>query len=596
MRSKGLLLVVLVALPVLRIVSTYRIFSQTVDEPFHIAAGFQWLTTDRYDLDREHPPLARIALAIDAVVNGARPDSGDAFTVGRSILERNGRYQRNLFAARAGNMPFFLLGLAVVGLWTKRLFGDAAALVAMALFGALPPILGHAGMATTDMAAAGTTTAALYLFDRWLEKPSWPRTVVAALAIGAGMLAKFSFLIFFPFGAIVLLLARRRFRVVPAGAMMLLALTIIWSGYKFSTGSLSEARLAAFPPGLPQLVDAQYATVAGYDWVRTDLLERYYVYAADAAKHGVSGIDFVDWAKAAGYPSPLAGRHGNTLAGAPPLPAPTIGERILEPLRGAWQRTIMHHRIPAPALFVGLELVQLHSSRGHVGFLLGEFSDHGWWYYFPVVLFFKTPLPFLALALAGIVLMIRTRKPEAIGVALAPLAMLLPTMRTGINIGVRHVLPLYPLLAIAAAFAVVTLWQRWRIGVMLLLAWFFIGTALAHPDYISYFNEAALGHPERIAADSNLDWGQDLQRLADVVRHEHIDHLYLSYFGTPRWKIVVPAAEALPKFGRVHGWIAVSENNLIFGWPTDRRDAYDWLRPYEPARRIGKSIRLYQVP
>lgn len=597
MRSRTLVLVLLIALPVLRIVSTYRVFSQTSDEPFHVAAGFQWLTTRQYDLDREHPPLARVALAIDAAVSGARPDSGDALSIGNSILERNSRYRRNLFGARAGNLPFFLLGLVIVGLWTKRLFGEAAALVAMALFGALPPILGHAGLATTDMAAAATTAAALYLFDRWLQEPVWSRAIGAALAIGAGLLAKFSFLIFFPIGAFVLLLARRRFRVVHAGAMMLIALAIVWAGYKFSIGSLSDARLKAFPPGLPPHAAAEYATVPGYDWVRLDLLERYYRYADDAsAALRARGIDFVDWAKAAGYPSPLAGRHGHTLAGAPSPPAPTIGEQLLEPLRAVWQYIAIHYRIPAPEFFVGLEVVKRHSSAGHAGFLLGQFRDHGWWYYFPVILFFKTPVPFFVLALVGIVLLIRTRKPEAIGVALAPLAMLLPTLATGINIGVRHVLPLYPLLTIAAAFAVVTLWHRWRIVIAMLLAWFFIGTALAHPDYVSYFNEAARGHPERIAADSNLDWGQDLLRLADVVRRQRIDHLYLSYFGTANWRSIVRGAEELPQFTRVHGWVAISENELIFGWPTNRRDAFAWLRAYQPVRRVGKSIRLYRIP
>ena len=377
---------------------------------------------------------------------------------------------------------------------------------------------------------------------------------------------------------------------------MLIAFTVVWAGYKFSIGSLNDARLKAFIPGLPPHTAAEYATTPGYEWVRLDLVERYYSYSEDSLRRAGHGVDFVDWAKAAGYSSPQAGRNGNTLAGSPPIPAPTISERLLEPFRAWWQHVAVHCQIPAPWFFAGLEMVKNHSSGGNAAFLLGEFRDHGWWYYFPVVLFFKTPLAFTALAVTGFILLIRTRNPAAIGVALAPVAMLLPTLTTGINIGVRHVLPLYPLLAIAAAFAVVTLWQRWRFAIILLLSWFFIATALAHPDYISYFNEAAGSHPERIAADSNLDWGQDLLRLADVVRREHIDHLYLSYFGTANWRMLVPEAEELPQFTHVHGWVAISENQMIFGWPSNRRDAYAWLRAYEPVRRVGKSIRLYRVP
>jgi 4-amino-4-deoxy-L-arabinose transferase-like glycosyltransferase len=603
-RSKALLLVALIALPVLRIASTYRVFSQTADEPFHIAAGFQWLTTSRYDLDAEHPPLARAALALDARLHDAKPAGGDAVSIGNDLLERDNQYRRNLFGARTGNLPFFLLGAAIVGLWTRRLFGDSAALLSLALFGALPPILGHAALATTDMAAAATTAMALFLFARWLDEPSWRQAILVAVACGLGLLSKFSFLVFFPFGAAALVIghvvsrgaSRAKLRIAHFAVGVLIAFVMVWAGYKFSTGTLNDAQLQLFNPLLPPHAAATYATTPGYDWVRLDLLERYYRYSEDTAKRFGHGVDFVDWAKAAGYPSPMAGRHGNTMTGAPPLPPVTVSDRLREPIRAGWQNLAIHHRIPAPTFLAGLEEVERHSSAGHAGFLLGSYRDHGWWYYFPVIIFFKTPLAFLILALIGIAVMIRSRTPEAIGVALCPMAMLLPTLTTGINIGVRHVLPLYPLLTICAAPAIVTVWRRSRIAVVVLLAWYFVATALAHPDYMSYFNEAARNHPERIAADSNLDWGQDLLRLATVVREEHIDHLHLAYFGTADWHRLVPAAEELPQFKPVHGWVAVSENEMTFGWPTNERDAFAWLRAYEPAKRVGKSIRLYRIP
>lgn len=594
MRSKAVLLIALVAIPLIRIAATYNIFSQTVDEPLHVAAGLQWLTTRQYDFDPGHPPLARIAFALDSALRGQRPEDG----------RFEDRYRRELFGTRAGNLPFFLLGLWCVGLWTRRLFGSTAALVSMALFGALPPVLGHAGLATTDMAAAATIAAALYRFARWLEKPSWRNALLVAFACGLALLSKFSFLVFFPPAAAALViphlwsrpgsLAGRRIVQVAAG--VLIAFGMVWAGYKFSFGSLNDARLKAFAPGLPWHAAAEYATTPGYDWVRPDLLGRYYKYSEDAERQRGHGVDFVDWAKKAGYPSPMAGRHGDTMADAPPLPRTRIIDGVLEPARAMWQVIAIHHRIPAPFFFAGLEQVQSHSSSGHAGFLLGEFRDHGWWYYFPVILFFKTPLAFLILAGVGVVLMIRTRKPEAIGVAIAPAAMLLPALTTGINIGVRHVLPLYPLLTIWAAYGVVALWRWSRASVVVLLTWYFLATALAHPDYMSYFNEAAGSHPERIAVDSNLDWGQDLLRLATVVRRQHIDRLSLAYFGPADWRQLVPEAVELPQFTPVHGWVAISENEMTFGWPTNKRDAFAWLRAYEPVMRIGKSIRLYRIP
>jgi 4-amino-4-deoxy-L-arabinose transferase-like glycosyltransferase len=578
---------------------TYRVFSQTADEPIHVVAGYQWLTTPLYDVDAEHPPLARIAFGLDAAL--IRPKTNrDA------LLPPDVHYRRNLAGARAGNIPFFLLALAVTGLWARRLFGDNAALLSIALFGALPPILAHASLATTDMAVTATTVLALFLFARWLDEPSWTHAGFVAVACGLGLISKFSFVVFFPAGAAALagahlVLARDRQRaglrrVLQIAAAVPVMFLIVWAAYKFSTGSLNDARRQVFGVGAAPHTAADYASTPGYDWVRADLVERYQRDANYVAQRRGRGVDFVDWAKAAGYPSPAAGRTGDNLDAVLPLPRPPLIDRLLEPMRASWHSVTTHRPIPAPLFFIGLEMVKRHSQSGHAAFLLGDFSDHGWWYYFPVILFFKTPLAFLILATFGIVQILRTGAPNAAGIALAPLAMLVPALVAGIDIGVRHVLPLYPLLTISAAFGVIALWRRSRIAAVILLAWYFIASAAAHPDYISYFNEAAGRHPERIAADSNLDWGQDLLRLAKTVRREHIDHLHLRYFGTADWRSFVPEAEELPPFARVHGWVAISQNNLTFGWPTNDRNAYGWLRAYEPARRVGTSIRLYRVP
>lgn len=580
----------LVVVAVVRLATTYRVFSQTVDEPTHVACGFEWLTTRGYALDPEHPPLARIAFALGAKLDGARwrEDLGRVQR-GTELLYRDDSYRRNLFLARLGNLPFFLVGLVAVWAWTRRLFGDPAAIVAAALFSALPPVLGHAGLATTDMPAAATVVAALYAFDVWLSTSTPRHAAILGLAIAAGLLSKFSFLLYFPAGAVALFLARRgriRWRQVPA--ITLLAALLVWSGYKFETGTLNEARLRILPPESLGYRAAKFASYPGYEWIRPDLVIRYYDFAHDAAERGVRGVDIVDWAKAAGYPSPQAGRAGNTLATAPPLPPPSLRDRALEPLRRAWQSAVMHVPLPAPTFIVGAEYVAQHSEAGHPAFLLGRYHDQGWWYYFPVLLFFKTPLAFLILAIAGLVLL-RKR-----AVATIPLLMLLPALTSKINIGVRHVLPLYPLLAILAGYAAVVLWRRSRVATIVLLAWYFLATTAAHPDYLPYFNELAR-HPEQIAADSNLDWGQDLLRLEQVVRRERIEHLHLSYFGTAdRSRHAIPAEE-LPRDRRVRGWVAVSEMQMKFGGPENRGD-FRWLEEHEPVRRVGKSIRLYRIP
>jgi len=658
-RRLAIVLAVLVLVPVIRIASTWTLFSQTIDEPIHVAAGFQWLDEGRYTLDREHPPLARIFFAIDAWLDGAEIDrSLSRAARGNQLLERNEEYPRNLTAARAGNLPFFLLALAIVFLWTRRLAGDLAGVIAAALFGALPPVLAHAGLTTTDMAAAAGTAAALFTFALWLEQPNWKHTLLFGLALGAGLLGKFSFLIFFGAGFLVLLgvraslfLLRRGHTFVlsspaekqssdPIGAKErssdpdikerrcdpfvvrflaagIVAILLIWLAYRGETGLLNSVRLDTFDGEAPQHIAARYAREPGYEWVRPDLLDRYYDFAGEVErKHGIAGIDFVDWAKAAGYPSPLAGRKGNTLAGAPPVPKPTLSQRVAEPFRASLQWIATHIPILAPSYIAGAEYVRRHSAVGHPAYLFGESRNTGWWYYFPVILFYKTPLAFLALAMVGGLLLgarprpgitgnqqpaTRTAKklqtgstPENLALALIPLAMLAVAMTSRINIGVRHILPLYPFLALAAAVAVVWLWHRGkaaRVTVAALLVWFFAGTTLAHPDYLAWFNEVAGRHPERVAADSNLDWGQDLLRLAAVAETENLSPLYVDYWGSTGWKQRLPHAEKIPA-RCVTGWIAISE----MSWIEKHHGSLAWLKNHSSRRRVGKSIRLYFVP
>jgi hypothetical protein len=219
-------------------------------------------------------------------------------------------------------------------------------------------------------------------------------------------------------------------------------------------------------------------------------------------------------------------------------------------------------------------------------------SGDGWWYYFPVVWFFKTPLAFVLLALGGIVWLLRpATNREASGVALAPLLMLVPAMMSGINIGIRHVIPIYPFLTIPAAAALAQLW-RWRRPVAVVLALGFVAeTTLAHPDYLAWFNAAAGSHPEQIANDSNLDWGQDLLRLADAANAEHLAPLYIAYFGSAEPRRHITHFAPLPPSAPVHGWVAISEMTLALN-----SDEFAWLNAYRPIRQIGKSIRLYRIP
>jgi hypothetical protein len=260
--------------------------------------------------------------------------------------------------------------------------------------------------------------------------------------------------------------------------------------------------------------------------------------------------------------------------------------------------------VPFPEFFYGIQALIEKNSRGHSGFLLGEYRTTGWWYFFPFGIAVKTPIALLVLTFIGAAVAVRTawaRKDwRYVAPIAAAVAMLAASMTSKINIGMRHVLPMFPLLAITAALGVAWLWSLTlhrtmaRVAVVVLLAWQ-IGVGIrAHPDYLPYFNEFAGSHPEHLLRDSDLDWGQDLLRLADTVRAKGIDTLQLAYWGRADATKLVPAV-TLPFTPAMHptGWVAISEQMLSHADP--QFAGYGWLQHVTPVARIGKSIKLYHI-
>jgi len=259
-----------------------------------------------------------------------------------------------------------------------------------------------------------------------------------------------------------------------------------------------------------------------------------------------------------------------------------------------------HVPIPAPQFFTGLGALSLHNRHGQVAYLLGEYDRFGFRTYFPILLFYKTPLAFLILFAWGVVAVVRHRRgwvPLAIGVAV-----LLSVMPSHINVGVRHVVPLYAMFAIVAAFGVTTAWNETR-GVIFgrtalasLCLWFVVAGAIAHPDYIPYFNELAT-HPDRIATDSNLDWGQDWERFIRWQARTHPGKVGIIWYGSIDLARHPVDVYGLEPYTKMRGWIAASETGLKLARTNenDLGEPYRWLEAYQPVMHIGKSIRVYRI-
>ena len=201
-------------------------------------------------------------------------------------------------------------------------------------------------------------------------------------------------------------------------------------------------------------------------------------------------------------------------------------------------RGLLVRLLPFPEVYRDGMRVQFGlENRPWQGFLFGRLYDGSLWYYLPSALLVKTPLGMLALWVAGaaVVVGVRRLRPAAPYVLAAPLVLLAAAMQGARDFGTRYAVFL-PLFLAVAAGGVLMVRRRWvSVGVALLVAFAAVSSARAYPYYLPYSNEA-FGGPGRTREwlhDSNVDWGQDLGRLADRLRDRYPgERVWLVYKGS----------------------------------------------------------------
>jgi 4-amino-4-deoxy-L-arabinose transferase-like glycosyltransferase len=528
-------------------ISTYRLFGNFWDEPEHIAAGLVLIDRGQYLYDNQHPPLARLAAALGPYLLGTR-FHGDPMPLGeaegRDLLYNSpASYDEILTSARLAMLPFLLVLLLATWLWARRCCGDAAALIASLFIASTPVVLGHAAVVAVDVPVTAMIMLALYLLVRWFEQPCTRTGVRLGVATGLAVATKMSAIPFL--GVAALSLFALRVLMIPRAPLRWRLATRLGSA---ALGLLLSLMIVVgiYGPKLVYLTDAQHARSKALDF--------------------------------------LVGSTG--------------------PIHDAAYRIADHVPVPLGLQMVPLNIlgVAWHNSHGHLSYLLGQTAKDGWWYFYLVALAVKTPLPLLLLGLVGLSLLavrgVRTSNmyllaPSACFVSILAFA----CMYSHINIGVRHVLIAYPLLAIGAGYLVTELWQRWatrslRLAIAALVLWQVATLAFTYPDYLAYFNLIAGEHPERILVDSDLDWGgQDLRRLERVLAARGVHQLYLGYKGTADL-----SRENLPPFTplkpgqSVQGWVAITMLTL-----QENQAGFGWLQKYRPVQRVGGSFDLYFI-
>ncbi|HVZ74128.1 MAG TPA: glycosyltransferase family 39 protein [Polyangia bacterium] len=595
------LLAVIVGAALAATAATHHVFSTTADEPLHVTAGLEFWDGS-YSVGAggpgARPSPSRVAIVIDPPIAQAAAAVGPYFVQGlrshwrderswsptstagpRDVLYQGAGVETNLVSARRGILPFLALALVMTWALGRRIFGDAAGVGAAAALACVPAVLGHAGLATADVAFISMYTLCAFTFLWWLDglegrslaaRPPWRRTLVLGLAYGLALASKGSMLMFPP-GAMVVAFLRER-EIEAAGAARPLWRSLV-------------ALLAPW---------RQYAAMLG--------LTALVVWAAF----------LFSWAS----PADEAGRE---LFG-------TLVNRCAESDGGrALLTRVLSHAWPAPGFVENmLVLCGQHGGGDATAYLLGTITQQRVPLFFPITLSLKTPLPFAALALVGVVVALRRRdQPQwrALLPFILALVALVVVIPVRINVGVRHVLHLFPMLAVYVGAGVVALWNSARrrpvarataVG---LGAWLVSTPARAAPDYMAWFNGLAGRHPENFLLDSDLDWGQDLFRLEHELAARHVDHVSIAYFGgADLCRARLPGGRWLRPYERATGWIAVSEmyrkgvmgfyyrngdycdrGQLVREAPPDPNQ-FAWLDGYTPVARVGKSILLYDVP
>ena len=500
---------VLLAIGTARIVATYAVFNDTVDEAWHVGCGMVWLSGRTYDCNPEHPPLARGLMALGPYLEGARdPGLQNGTLAGRKILNYGGNFDRMLALARMGALPYFWLAALTVYLWARRSLGEPAAFFATLCFTMFPAALAHGGLATTDIPATGSIGAAFLALLVWLERPDWKRALVLGAAMALAVLSKFSALAFLPAAAV--------------------------------------AALACY------------------------LISR----------------------------APIVGPVRRCL---PSTALVVISGAVL-----IWAGYLFHFdHVPAPELWQGIRDVTAHNDLGHPGYLLGHFGAHGWWYYYPVAIAVKTPIALLFLIAIGIVASVRKGVYSPLAFALGIL--IFAAAFSHINLGMRHVLPAYVGLAVVAGAGAAWLWSSGTgpriIGAALAL-WLVFASVRSHPDYLAYFNDFAGDRPEHFLVDSDLDWGQDMKRLAARLKQLNVKELALlpfngAYLEELQAKGEFPPYHPLNASGPAHGWNAASITELyLFRLGTFQANppVELWTDRIPPTERVGKGVLLWYVP
>ncbi|MEU6776941.1 phospholipid carrier-dependent glycosyltransferase [Streptomyces sp. NPDC046759] len=631
-----LLAVLLLAQMAAAMVTTAVQQTPTIDEPVYVATAADYLHEHRIRYNPEHPPLGKLLIAAGVAVADPRYDpsfTGIQGDVGRHLLYESGNDPwRVMLWARVPVIVLTLLFGLVAFAFARELTGAVGGLAALALYAFSPDLIAHGSLATLDVPMAGFALTSAWLVWRARRRPRLYLPLAGA-ALGAATATKMSALPAVPvllvLAALSALAADRHRRVSPASAPGTDTDTVRDEQPSPAGGTATGAGAAR---ELPR-ASGPHAGTGRCRRVLSALVD-----PGDAGRRKAL--------------STMAGALGGRAAKAPPLrtgPQSTHRHRgarcaLAVPAGGRWRKPLVavtgavvvgvvaiavvwaaylavDPRLrfapaePVPALHglhdllvdllplpdayrAGMRVQFALENQPWQGYLFGHLYTGRLWYYLPVALLVKTPLGLLVLGGAGVLAVVAVRRLRATApYLLLPPGVLLAAAMTGSReFGTRYALFVPMFLAVTAACAP----RPGRRGtaaaaaaaLVLLTA---VSSLRTFPYYLPYANEAFGGpaRTHRLLHDSNVDWGQDLGRLADRLRLRYPgERVWLVYKGSgvPSYYGIHAADPRTVPPERVHGLLVVSDSAVAKA----RGRLAELIGSSRPVGEVGHSISLYR--
>ncbi len=435
------------------------------------------------------------------------------------------------------------------------MFGNFESVVALALLAFEPNIIAHGSLVTTDMALTTTMFAAVYALYRHRRHPTVWRFLMVGLAVGLMLSAKHS------------------------GILVLPILFLLW------LADIALFRKIENEPHLKNQLFRDAAAFAGVVIFGVILLWASYGFRYSALPNAAENGNHV----------------GNFLANAPPE---KNGSAFVQTVR-AFDRA----QIFPESYTLGLADVTTTNSRPM--FLLGTVFPTGRWFYFPAAFSIKTSVALLVLLVSGLLMLnlYRSRGREMLFLLVPPLIFFAVSLTSELNIGVRHILPVYPffiLIAAAGACAWSRKYSSARYFLIALLIFHFITAWRTAPNYLAFANDfwGGTNNTYRLLDDSNVDWGQNFKLVGEYLARENITDCWIAAFGNGElarhyqpcrlmpgewgWNFTEQPVEPVPTI--IEGTILLSTAVL----PARNHAEYLPFAASEPIAFIGGSIRVYR--